>query len=105
MVKQFSPSTNILDSNIDFTQYLITSNVQAVFDEIITSYASGFRSFNLVGAYGTGKSTFLSAFEAHLNGYKLFFDQKKWTRLNDFDCVKIVGSYDSILESISGALG
>lgn len=105
MVKQFFPSTNILDNNVDFTEYIITSNVQAVFDEITTSYASGFRSFNLVGAYGTGKSTFLSALEAHLIGQKLFFDQRKWTKLDDFDCVKIIGSYDSILEKISHALG
>lgn len=105
MVKQFSPSTNILDNDIDFTQYIITSNVQAVFDEITTSYASGFRSFNLVGAYGTGKSTFLSALETHLNGQKLFFDLKKWTQLDDFVSVKVVGSYDSILEKISETFG
>ncbi|MCD0487916.1 ATP-binding protein [Pedobacter sp. MC2016-14] len=105
MVKQFSPSTNILDNNIDFTQYIITSNVQAVFDEITSSYASGFRSFNLVGAYGTGKSTFLSALECHLQGQKLFFDLKKWFTSAEFVSVKIVGSYDSILEKIAETLG
>ncbi len=105
MVKQFSPSTNILDNNVDFTQYLITSNVQAVFDEISLSYAGGFRSFNLVGAYGTGKSTFLSALETHLHGQKLFFDSKKWAKSADFVSVKIIGSYDSVLERIAETLG
>jgi len=71
MAKNFSPSVNILVNEVDLSQYLLTSNVQAVFDAIINNYRSGVRTINLVGAYGTGKSSFLSAFIQHLIGTKV----------------------------------
>lgn len=105
MIKQFSPSQNILIANFDITQYLITPNVQEVFDSIINNYKSGLRSINLIGAYGTGKSSFLNAFEYHLNKDKVFVDVGiKWTECQNFDVLKLVGAYDSMIESMAHLL-
>lgn len=57
MPKHFSPSVNILRQEVDLAQYFLTSNVQGVFDMLGSSFRSGQRTINLIGAYGTGKSS------------------------------------------------
>ncbi|HEY0669617.1 MAG TPA: hypothetical protein VGD22_15650 [Sphingobacteriaceae bacterium] len=104
MVKTFNPSTNILATEVDYTQYIITSNVQSTFDLITANYYQGIRAFNLVGAYGTGKSTFLSAFEEHVNHEKLFAEFQTWKGVENFETIKLVGEYQSFLESFSEKL-
>lgn len=102
MSKSFSPSKNILANDSDFSHYIITSNVQSVFDLITANYKSGIRSFNLIGAYGTGKSSFLSAIESHLTGNQpLFIDQGYWKGIKSFEVVKLVGEYLPITEVVS----
>ncbi|MHB1178602.1 MAG: hypothetical protein ACYCZO_09755, partial [Daejeonella sp.] len=86
-------------------QYLITPNVQDVFDAIVNNYTSGLRSINLIGAYGTGKSSFLNALEYHLNEEKLFVEGKDWKRYKRFDVLKLVGSYNSIIDSVKLLIG
>lgn len=104
MVKHFSPSENILISNFDVTQYQITPNVQEVFAGIIKNYKSGLKSINLIGAYGTGKSSFLSALEYHLNTQKLFIEND-WRKYKHFDILKLIGAYDSIIDSFRYLIG
>ena len=101
MIKHFTPSTNILSSGVDYTQYLITTNVQSVFDSIISNYRYGIRSINLIGAYGTGKSTFLAAFESHIQGEKLFLDNESWKKHPKFEVIKFVGEYKSLVNHLS----
>ena len=63
----FSPSVNIIrdvDSNLN---YIPTPNSKQIFNQLINNYIEGTRSFNIVGAYGTGKSSFLWAFEKNIN--------------------------------------
>ncbi len=100
MLRNFSPSQNILINSFDVAQYLITPNVQEVFDAIVNNYSSGLRSINLIGAYGTGKSSFLNALEYHLNEEKLFIEGKDWKKYKRFDILKLVGSYNSIIDSV-----
>ncbi|TDG36070.1 hypothetical protein EZJ43_10325 [Pedobacter changchengzhani] len=105
MVKQFSPSQNILLNNFDVADYIITPNTQDVFEVLINNFASGIRSINLIGAYGTGKSTFLNALNYHLNAENIFIDDKKWTKFKRFDFINLVGSYDSIIDNVAQAIG
>ncbi|WP_293786899.1 hypothetical protein [uncultured Pedobacter sp.] len=105
MVKHFSPSQNILLNNFDVADYIITPNTQEVFDALISNYASGVRSINLIGAYGTGKSTFLNALNYHLNEEKVFVDTKNWKKYKRFDFIKLVGNYDSIIDNVAHVIG
>lgn len=105
MLRSFSPSQNILINSFDVSQYLITPNVQEVFDAIVNNYTSGLRSINLIGAYGTGKSSFLNALEYHLNEEKLFVEGKDWKKYKKFDILKLVGSYNSIIGSVKELIG
>ncbi|NEU09380.1 hypothetical protein GZH53_13730 [Flavihumibacter sp. R14] len=101
MVNQFHPSTNILNSEFDLLRYIKTENVQSVFNDITANYSSGTRAFNLIGAYGTGKSTFLTAFESHINEKQVFDERGSWTKYTRFEVIKIVGEYTSLLDSLA----
>lgn len=105
MVKHFSPSQNILINNFDIADYTITPNTQEVFDSIIKNYSSGIRSINLIGAYGTGKSTFLNALNYHLNETKVFVETANWKKYKRFDILKLVGNYDSIIDNVRELIG
>jgi ribosomal protein S15P/S13E len=105
MAKHFSPSVNIVINDIDLSQYFITSNVQSVFDAIINNYRSGLRTINLVGAYGTGKSSFLSAFTQHLSGDKVFYDSSSWSKYKQFHILKVISEYESFSEQFRSLVG
>ena len=65
---EFRISTNIkrdANANLD---YIVTKNANDVYERIIRGYGKGQKSFTIIGSYGTGKSTFLWAFENHLKG-------------------------------------
>ena len=60
-------STNILRDESRVIDYVATPNAKEIFERIfIDNYGSN-KSFNLIGNYGTGKSTFLWALEKNLN--------------------------------------
>lgn len=105
MVKHFSPSQNILINNFEVADYILTPNTQEVFDSIVNNYVAGVRSINLIGAYGTGKSTFLNALTYHLNEEKLFLEGRDWKKYKHFDILKLVGNYDSIIDNIKELIG
>ncbi|MFD0792072.1 hypothetical protein ACFQZX_00505 [Mucilaginibacter litoreus] len=104
MTSNFSPSVNISINPIDLAGYFLTSNVQGVFDSVINNYKSGVRSINLIGAYGTGKSSFLSAFSQHLAGNKVFFEAGKWSSLKKFEFINVVGEYSSFIQLLGTTL-
>jgi len=105
MLRNFSPSQNILINNFNVVDYTITPNTQEIFDAIIKNYSSGIRSINLIGAYGTGKSSFLNALIYHLNDEKVFVEAKDWKKYKRFDILKLVGNYDSIIDNVKVLLG
>lgn len=105
MAKRFSPSVNILSNDIDLSQYFLTSNVQSVFDMLTGNYRSGIRAVNLIGAYGTGKSSFLSALVQHIMRDRVFLDDHKWCPLNRFTVLKVVSDYDSFIRQFAELIG
>jgi len=74
MANKFTTSVNIIrDTDRDFS-YIPTPNAKQVVSQIVNDFKKGIRSFNIVGTYGTGNSSFLLAFEQGLNGKNRYFE-------------------------------
>ncbi len=102
MANNFTTSVNIIrDTDRDFN-YIPTPNASQVVSQIVNDFKKGIRSFNVVGTYGTGKSSFLLAFEQSIRGTKRYFEPNFITKPK-YDFVKIVGSYASIVEQFADA--
>jgi hypothetical protein len=103
----FSSSVNIvrdLDKNLE---YIPTSNAKQVYLQITNNYTTGTHSFNIVGSYGTGKSSFLLALQQHLNEKKNYFNalNGSFKGIKGFEFLPIVGSYSSLLSSFAALFG
>ncbi|MFZ1610178.1 MAG: hypothetical protein WAT52_03855, partial [Chitinophagales bacterium] len=97
MANNFTTSVNILrDTERDF-HYIPTPNAKQVVNQIVNDFKKGIRTFNIIGTYGTGKSSFLLALEQSIKGGKRYFDPNFITNPK-VDFIKIVGSYTSIVE-------
>src|SRR5690606_10654222 len=97
MANNFTTSVNIIrDTDRDFN-YIPTPNARQVVDQIVNDFKRGIRSFNVVGTYGTGKSSFLLALEQSVNGTKRYFEPN-FLPNPKFEFVNIVGSYSSIVD-------
>jgi len=95
MANNFTTSANILrDTERDFN-YIPTPNAKQVVSQVVNDFKKGIRSFNIIGTYGTGKSSFLVALEQSIRGTKRYFDPN-FIAHPKVDFVKIVGSYTSI---------
>jgi len=102
MANNFTTSVNIIrDTDRDFN-YIPTPNARQVVSQIVNDFKKGIRSFNVVGTYGTGKSSFLLAFEQSIKGTKRYFDPN-FLANPKFDFVKFIGSYASIVEQTAAA--
>ncbi|MEY2922761.1 MAG: hypothetical protein RL108_1387, partial [Bacteroidota bacterium] len=102
MANNFTTSVNIIrDTDRDFN-YIPTPNARQVVSQIVNDFKKGIRSFNVVGTYGTGKSSFLLAFEQSLNGNKRYFEPN-FLNNPEVDFVKFIGSYSSIVEQFANA--
>jgi ribosomal protein S15P/S13E len=102
MANNFTTSVNIIrDTDRDFN-YIPTPNATQVVSQIVNDFKKGIRSFNVVGTYGTGKSSFLLAFEQSIRGTKRYFEPNFIIKPK-YDFVKIVGSYASIVEQFADA--
>src|SRR5690554_2152309 len=100
MANNFTTSVNIIrDTDRDFN-YIPTPNATQVVSQIVNDFKKGIRSFNVVGTYGTGKSSFLLAFEQSIKGTKRYFEPN-FLANPKFDFVKIIGSYASIVEEFA----
>jgi hypothetical protein len=58
MENKFSTSTNILRDAGRQINYVPTPNAKRVFQQLEKDFKKGIHSFNLIGSYGTGKSSF-----------------------------------------------
>lgn len=101
MANSFTTSINILrDTDKDF-DYIPTPNAIQVVSQIVNDFKKGIRSFNIIGTYGTGKSSFLLALEQSIEGRKHFFEANFIPAKSKAAFVKIVGSYSSIVEQFA----
>ena len=100
MKNNFTTSINIVrDSEKNF-QYIPTHNAKQIVSQIISDFKKGLRTFNIIGNYGTGKSSFLLALEQSLKGDEKFFETD-FIHNSKVNFVKIIGSYESIIEKFA----
>lgn len=102
MVRPFSPSVNIArDAEQDLT-YHPTPNAKQVFGQLVNNYLSGIHCFNIVGAYGTGKSAFLWAFQQTLNKqHEYFRTEAGFKGIKGFRFEHFVGQYASLKQTLA----
>ena len=74
MQTKVTSSTNIIRDSAREINYIPTPNANRVVSQIGNDFKKGLRSFNIIGSYGTGKSSFLWALEQTLQGKKNYFD-------------------------------
>lgn len=103
---KFSTSINIeRDSGNNF-HYIPTSNGKRVVEQVINDFRLGIHSFNIIGSYGTGKSSLILALESDLKkGTNLLI--KNIGQFNDykeFEFINIVGDYSLLSECLSRKL-
>lgn len=98
-------STNILRDQTKEIDYLPTANSKEIFDRIFLHNYGANKSFNLIGNYGTGKSTFLWALEKNLSSEVSFFtNYKNINNGHGFRFIKIVGENISFHKALAKAL-
>jgi len=100
MANKFSTSVNIIRDSSAEIHYIPTPNAKQVVNQIVNDFKKGLRSFNIIGTYGTGKSSFLLAFEKSIIGEKRYYETN-FIHNGKYDFVKFVGSYNSIIEEFA----
>ncbi|MDV3586786.1 hypothetical protein CMU68_16545 [Elizabethkingia anophelis] len=104
MANNFTTSINIIRDTERNFNYIPTPNAGQVVSQIVNDFKKGIRSFNIVGTYGTGKSSFLLAFEQSIKGEKRYFEPN-FIENPKSDFIKIIGTYNSIIEEFSDIFG
>ena len=94
--KYYSPSVNILRDANSHLDYIATRNGEKAFNKITSAFfEKGNKSFNLIGAYGSGKSAFILALEKVLNKKADYFINPLNGSIDSFEPIFIVGNYSS----------
>lgn len=95
---KYTLSINIEHSTFNPKSYIVTPNVLGVVGHIIDSFNIGIHSFNIIGSYGTGKSSFLLALEDSLvnDSHILLANNGQFNGYRRFKFYKIVGDYTSL---------
>jgi hypothetical protein len=104
-LKIFRPSANIIRDAEGPLNYIVTPNSKQVFGQLVNNYKTGSRSFNIIGAYGTGKSSFLLALEKNINGEKYFFSDISFSKVKSFSILNLVGENTSLMELLADYFG
>jgi hypothetical protein len=97
MKNKYSPSINIVRDLNEDINYFPTPNAMRVANQIEASFTTGIRVFNIIGSYGTGKSSFLWALAQTLRGKKHFFDVKTLIR-KKVEVIPLIGDFKSIFD-------
>lgn len=105
----YTPSVNIIrDANRELVYYP-TPNALRVVDQIANDFKTGQRAFNIIGAYGTGKSSLLWAMEQSLRAVTEK-DRKRFFDINlvpdaSVEVVNFIGEYASVIDTFADRLG
>lgn len=97
---KFSPSINIIrDSNYEFN-YIPTPNSSKIFDQLLIDARAGTKCHLLIGAYGTGKSSFLLAYQQTLQAFHIHFKGTDNVLKHSpaYEFIQIVGDHKSLLQ-------
>lgn len=95
MASKFTTSTNIIRDTDRELKYIPTPNAIRISNQISNDFKQGVRSFNIIGSYGTGKSSFLWAIEQTLKASTSYFGLNMISNPK-VGFIKIVGEYQSL---------
>lgn len=101
MENNYSPSVNIIRDAQKELDYIVTENAEKSAIKILNDFSKGFHSFSIIGSYGTGKSSFLWAFQQTLTKKKELFDVNLPKGLKNVEYVNLVGDYNSLIHSFN----
>ena len=98
-------STNIERDVVNDINYVVTPNAKNVFERIVTGFQQGHNSFNIIGSYGTGKSSFLWALEKNLNDKKPYFANLngQFKGFEKFSFLKIIGEASPLTDVLKNS--
>jgi hypothetical protein len=96
-IKQFS-SINIVRDQDKSIEYIPTENSKRIANFILNEFDKGVHSFNIIGSYGTGKSSFLWAFNRNISNSNTdnYFDFNS-NVIRKCEFINIVGEYNSLI--------
>lgn len=96
-LKQLS-SINIIRDQDKSIDYIPTENSIRIANFILNEFDNGVHSFNIIGSYGTGKSSFLWAFNRSISKFNSdnFFGFKP-EDIKECEFINIVGEYNSLI--------
>lgn len=100
----FSPSINILRDRNQALDYIPTSNGEKAFQKITSAFLNGTKSFNIIGAYGSGKSAFILALQKVLDNKSKFFLNPFEKQFESFEPHYILGEYSSLKDVFCNSL-
>lgn len=97
-------STNIIRDSGKNLDFIVTPNSKEIFERIFLD--KGTNSYNLIGNYGTGKSTFLWACEKVLTEKSNIFGIDDFNLLkDDYQIIKILGEEESLMRLFAISFG
>lgn len=96
MNSNFSPSVNIIRDVDKSINYIPTPNGKKIISRLVNDFKKGLRCFNIIGSYGTGKSSFLWALEQSITEKTKYFETNFILTKNNCEILKLVGSYASL---------
>jgi hypothetical protein len=103
MPRKINTSVNIVrDINAEI-DYVPTPNGVKTINLISNDFKKGLRSFNIIGSYGTGKSSFLWAFQKSLADEKPIFNLNILNNPKT-EIINVVGEYGSLYENLCDEL-
>lgn len=97
-----SPSTNIIRDTNSKLNYIVTPNTTRTSDKIFEDFNGGSHAFNLIGSFGTGKSSFLWALEKSLLQQEAYF---KTPYNGKASIIKLIGDYKSLEATLNEEFG
>ena len=103
MKAKYSPSVNIIRDEQYDLNYTVTPNAKKIVTQINDLFIKGFHSLNIIGSYGTGKSSFLWALEKSLLGKSQFFKLGN-LKSKHVEIINVVGEYDSLKSILASKL-
>ncbi|PIQ09287.1 MAG: hypothetical protein COW71_07100 [Ignavibacteriales bacterium CG18_big_fil_WC_8_21_14_2_50_31_20] len=105
MQNNFTPSINIERDFLNKIEYFSTPNTELIFNSIERNIQKGVHSFELIGSFGTGKSSFLLAFQKQLENKEIFFNSELNIFCNNqYKTISITGYYEAIGNLINSNL-
>lgn len=96
MAASYSLSANIVRDSGKNLDYIVTPNAERTAIQLIEDFKKGFRAFTIIGSFGTGKSSFLRAFEQSLTKKQELFEIVLPKAIEKVQFLNIVGEFRSI---------